>query len=62
MPTLSVLFMIKVLFIQQRHRARGPLTDSPMSDVSTIHFPIKVYLPYAFVCAIEGPLQRWSVG
>jgi len=33
-----------------------------MSDVATIHFPIEVYLPYTFVRAVEGLLQRRSVG
>jgi hypothetical protein len=33
-----------------------------MGDVTTIHSPFEVYLLYAFVCAVESPLQRRSIG
>lgn len=33
-----------------------------MGDVATIHPPFEVYLPYAFVCAVESLLQRRGIG
>lgn len=38
------------------------MTDVPMGDIATIHSPFEFYLPNAFVCAVESPLQRRSIG
>ena len=38
------------------------MTDIPIGDVATIHSPFEVCLSYTFVCVVQSPLQRRSIG